>query len=99
MTSQFRKRLAVWQTTHKQLLSNDAQYRRRFHRYLVTLMCLCCLLLPFYLSFFSFRLFGFPANQCIIVSIATVIVILALRQFRFQKERIRIYLENQSPKI
>jgi len=86
-----RARLTIWQTTHKELLSNDAHYRRRFFRYLITLMCFCGVLLPFYLPFFGIPLFGFPANQCIIVSIAALIVILSLRQFHFQKQSIRRY--------
>jgi hypothetical protein len=86
-------RFSIWQATHKELLNTDAQYRRRFHRYLITLMCLCCLLLPFYLVFFGIPLFGFPANQCIILSVAALIVFLALRQFHFQKQSIRRHLE------
>jgi hypothetical protein len=86
-------RLSIRQATHKKLLRVDAPYRRRFHSYLISLFCLSCLLLPFYLSFFGFRLFGFPANQCIISSLGALIVFLALRQFHFQKQSIRHYLE------
>jgi len=83
----------MWQATHKQLLRNDAQYRKRFHSYLITLLCLCCLLLPFYLPFFGIPLFGFSANLCIILSITVLIVFLTLRQFHFQNQSIRHYLE------
>jgi len=92
-------RISVWQATHKKLLHNDAPYRRRFYSYLITLLCLCCLLLPFYLTFFGIPLFGYPVNQCIIVSIAALIVFLALRQFHFQKQSIRRYLEMNQQKI
>jgi len=84
-------RLSIWQATHKRLLRDDSQYRRRFYSHLVTLLCLCCLLLPFYLTFFGIPLFGFPANQCIILSLAALIVILALRQFHFEKQSIQRY--------
>jgi hypothetical protein len=80
-------RISLWQATHKELLRDDAQYRRQFHFYLITLVCLCCLLLPF----FGIRLFGFPANLCIIVSLAALIVFLSWRQFHFQKQSIRHY--------
>ena len=92
-------RISIWQATHKELLNNDAQYRRRFYSYLITLLCLCCLLLPFYLTFFGIPLFGYPANQCIILGIAAVIVFLGLRQFHFQKQSIRRYLEMNQQKI
>ncbi len=86
-------RLSLWQATHKELLRADAPYRRRFHSYLITSICLCCLLLPFYLPFFGIPLFGFAANLCLILSLGALIVVLTLRQFHFQKQSIRRFLE------
>jgi hypothetical protein len=86
-------RISIWQATHKELLRADPPYRKRFHSYLITLMCLCCLLLPFYLPFFGIPLFGFPANLCIILSLTALIVFLSLRQFYFQKQSIRQFLK------
>lgn len=85
--------ISTWQATHKQLLRDDTQYRKRFRAFIATDLCLSCLLLPFYLPYFGYRLFGFPTNLCIILSVAALIVFLALRQFHFQKQSIRRYLE------
>ena len=84
----------TWQAAHKQLLRDDAQYRKRFRSFIAVKICLACLLLPFYLPYFGYRLFGFPANLCIILSVAALIVFLAVRQFHFQKQSIQRYLEN-----
>lgn len=88
-------RITHWQTTHKLLLQDDAQYRRRFHSYLITLFCLSCLLLPFYLPFFGIPLFGFAMNLCLILILSTLLVLLTLRQFHFQKQSIRRRSENR----
>jgi len=88
--------ISFWQTTHKQLLRDDAQYRRRFRSYLITLLCLCFLLLPFYLPFFGIPLFGFPGNLCLILTLAALIVLLTFRQFHFQNQTIRRFSENGS---
>lgn len=85
-------RLSIWQATHKQLLHDDLQYRRRFRYYLATMICLSCFLLPFYLPFFGIRLFGPAADISIILGVAVVIVCLTLRQFHFQARHIRQYL-------
>jgi len=84
----------TWQAAHKQLLRDDAQYRKRFRTFVATNLCLSCLLLPFYLPYFGYRLFCFPANLCIILGVAALIVFLAVRQFHFQRQSIRRYLAN-----
>ena len=86
-------RISIWQTTHKKLVQHNAQYRKRFYAYLIMLVCLSCLLLPFYLPFFGIPLFGFPANLCIILSLGAFIVFLSLRQLHFQRQSIRRHLE------
>jgi hypothetical protein len=88
------KRLAVWQATHKQLLQDDAQYRKRHTSFLVTVACLSCVMLPFYLSFFGVRLFGFKMDVSLIACAAATIVILSVRQFLFQNERIQSHLQS-----
>jgi uncharacterized membrane protein (DUF485 family) len=88
------KRLAVWQAAHKQLLCDDSQYRKRFHSYLATVICLSCVLLLFYLPFFGVRLFGFSVDVSIILGVAAIIVCLTLRQFYFQKQNIVRYLQS-----
>ena len=88
-----RERLAKWQASHKQLLGDDAQYRKRHASFLITIIFLSCVLLPFYLPFFGVRLFGWSVDVSIILGVAAIIVYLALRQFRFQNQRIRRYLE------
>jgi hypothetical protein len=88
------ERLAVWQTAHKQLLQDDAQYRKSFHSYLIILSCLSCVLLLFYLPFFGILLFGFSIDVSIILGVAAIIVCLTLRQFYFQKQSIRRYLQS-----
>jgi asparagine N-glycosylation enzyme membrane subunit Stt3 len=85
--------ISIWQATHKQLLRDDTQYRKRFHSHLIILMCLSCLLLPFYLPFFGIRLFGFATDLGIILSVGALIVFLALRQFYFQNQKIRQFLK------
>jgi hypothetical protein len=92
-------RISIRQAAHKELLRHDAEYRRRFHYYLITLLSLSCLMLPFYLPFFGIRLFGYPANQCIILSLAALIVLLTLRQFHFQKQSIQRHSEMNQRKI
>ncbi len=86
-------RLAVWQAAHKQLLHADAQYRKPFHAYLAAIVCLSCTLVNFYLPFFGVRLFAPAIDFVIILGLATFIVALTLRQFRYQRKSIRRYLE------
>ena len=87
------ERLAKWQAVHKQLQCDDAQYRKRFHSYLATLICLSCILLLFYLPFFGIRLFGFAVDVSIITFVAAMIVFLSLRQLLFQNRRVQSYLQ------
>ncbi|HWD90815.1 MAG TPA: hypothetical protein VG938_00570 [Verrucomicrobiae bacterium] len=89
-----RKRLAVWQATHKKLLSDDKQYRRCFHSYLITVVFLACALLPFYLPFFGIRVFGFAVDLSIILSVSAAMVVLALWQLRYMNQSIRHYLQS-----
>jgi hypothetical protein len=85
---------AKWQAVHKQLLQDDAQYRKRHTSFLITIACLSCVILPFYLPFFGVRLFGPMADISIIVCVAVMIVCLAFRQLLFQNQRIQSYLES-----
>jgi len=89
--------LRLWQATHKQLLHDDPRYRRRFRYYLATIFCLSCFLLPFYLPFFGYPLFGPATNISILLIVAAVIVCLTLRQFHFQARHIRQYLHSNNP--
>src|SRR2546421_674369 len=50
-----RERFAEWQTIHKQLLGTDAQYRKRHTSFLITFVCLSCIMLTFYRPFFGIR--------------------------------------------
>lgn len=92
-TSPLKSRLAVWQATHEQLLHSDAQYQKRFYLYLASIVCLSCILLVFYLPFFGVRLFAPAADIAITLGLAVIIVGLTLRQFRYQRKRIRQHLE------
>jgi hypothetical protein len=87
------ERLVKWLAIHKQLLQNDAQYRKRHTSFVITIIFLACVLLPFYLPFFGVRLFGFSVDVSIILGVAAIIVCLAWRQFRFQNQRIKRYLQ------
>ncbi len=89
-----RERLAKWQAIHKQLLGTDAQYRKRHTSFLITIVCLSCVIVPFYLPFFGIRLFGFAVDVSIISCVAATIVFLALRQFQFQNQRIQSCLQS-----
>ena len=89
------KRLGVWQAAHKQLLQDDAQYRKRHTSFVITIACLSCVMLPFYLSFFGVHLFGFKTDVSIISCVAATMVILAARQFAFQNKRIQRHLESR----
>ena len=91
---QIPKRLAVWQATHKKLWSDDTQYRKRCQSYLAAIICLVCLLLPFYLPFFGIRLFGWKVDLSIILCLAAMIVYLASRQFHFMNHNVRRYLQS-----
>jgi hypothetical protein len=88
------ERLAKWLAVHKQLLQTDAPYRKRQTSFLIAIICLSCLMLPFYLPFFGIRLFGFVADVLIISCLAAVIVYLAMRQLLFQNQRIQGHLES-----
>ena len=92
-TTSKRERLAKWQAVHKQLLQDDAQYRKRHTSFLITIVCLSCIMLPFYMPFFGIRLFGFTVDMSIISCVAAMIVYVALRQFQFQSQRIQSYLQ------
>lgn len=86
-------RLALWRATHDQLLYSDAPYRKRFHSYVTVVICLSCVLLVFYLPFFGVCLFAPAVNIAIICAVEAVILGLTLRQFHYQRKRIRRYLE------
>lgn len=94
MNSSIPKRLAAWQAAHGQLLRSDTQYKKRFHVFLAVDICLSCVLLVFYLPFFGIRLFSPIVDISIILAIATVIVVLSFRQFHFQRQSIRRYLQS-----
>ena len=83
------RRLDVWQATHKQLLQNDAPYRKRHVSFLITIACLACAMVPFYLPFFGVHLFGFKLDVSIIAGLAAAMVILSVRQLLFQNQSIR----------
>ena len=85
------ERLAKWQAVHKQLLQDDAPYRKRHTSFLIAIVCLSCIMLPFYLPFFGIRLFGAVTDVSIIACLAAMIVYLAVRQFQFQNQRIQSY--------
>lgn len=85
----------TWQTTHQELLREDAGYRKRFHAYLIMVLGLACLLLPFYLPLFGIRLFGPTVDLSIILGVAVVGVSLTLRQFQFQRQAIRRHLQSK----
>jgi len=89
-----RERFAEWQTIHKQLLGTDAQYRKRHTSFLITVVCLSCIMLTFYLPFFGIRLFGFAVDVSIIACVTAMIVYLALRQLQFQNQRIQSFLQS-----
>jgi peptidoglycan/LPS O-acetylase OafA/YrhL len=88
------KRLARRQAVHKQLLCEDAPYRKRHTAFLITIVCLSCLMLPFYLLFFGIPLFGFTVDVSIIACVAAVIVYLSLRQLQFQNQRIQSHRQS-----
>jgi len=90
------ERFAKWQDTHKQLLREDASYRRRFNTYLFSMIFLACILMPFYLPFFGINLFGFAMNLFIILGTTIAMICLALRQMRFMNERIGHYLQSKA---
>jgi hypothetical protein len=94
-----RERLAVWQATHKQLLHDDAEYRKRHASFLIAIVFLSCAMLPFYLPFFGVRPFGFAVDVSIVSSLAIAIVFLAWWQFQFQNQRIQTYLKSSHNKI
>lgn len=94
MKLSIRARLAIWQATHKQLLHDEAQYRKRFRSYLAAIVCLSCILMVFYLPFFGVRLFTPTLDLAIILGVAGVIVGLTLHQFHYQRVRIRHRLES-----
>jgi hypothetical protein len=88
------ERLAKWQAVHKQLLQDDAQYRKRHTSFLIAIACLSCVMLPFYLPFFGVHLFSFKIDVSIISCVAATIVFLAVRQLLFQNQRIQSYLQS-----
>ena len=87
------ERLTKWQAVHKQLLQADAPYRKRHTSFVIAIICLACIMLPFYLPFFGIRLFGFAVDVSIIACVTATIVCLAVWQFRFQNQRIQSYLQ------
>jgi asparagine N-glycosylation enzyme membrane subunit Stt3 len=89
-----RERIAVWQATHKQLLHDDPEYRKRHTTFLISIVFLSCAMLPFYLPFFGIPLFGFAVDVSIISSLAITIVFLSWWQFQFQNQRIQSYLQS-----
>jgi hypothetical protein len=83
------KRLAVWQATHKQLLQNDAPYRKRHVSFLITIACLASAMVLFYLPFFGVHLLGFKLDVAVIAGLAAAIVLWSVRQLLFQNRSIR----------
>ncbi len=58
------------------------------------MICLSCVLLPFYLPFFGVRLLGIVLDLSIIFCVTAMIVYLALRQMIFMNQSIGRYLQS-----
>ena len=88
-----RERFAKRQAIHKQLLRDDAQYRKRFNSFLTTIIFLSCPLLAVYGYYFGIGLTSLAANLTIIFCVTATIVYLSLRQMYFMNQRIGHYLQ------
>jgi hypothetical protein len=88
-------RFARWQAAHKELLRENVSYRKRFHSYLGTIVCLSCAMMPFYLPMFGVQLFGIVADISLILGLAATVVYVALRQMTFMNQSIGRHLQSK----
>ena len=83
-----RTRLATWQAVHQRLLQEDAQYRSRHTRFLISVAGLSLPLMATYGFYFKVGFTSFAATLTVIVGAAGATVVLSLRQFLFMHRRI-----------
>jgi hypothetical protein len=89
-----RERLAKWQAAHKHLLREDVRYRKRFHSYLTTMVCLSIPLMAVYGWYFGYGLTSFAANLAIIIGVTAAMIFLALRQMHYMNQCIGRYWQS-----
>jgi hypothetical protein len=87
------ERLARWQAGHRQLLGNDAQYRKRHTSFLIAIVCLSIPLVAVYSFYFGIGLTSFSACLAIIASATGGIIYLSVRQLHFMNGRIANHLQ------
>ena len=88
------ERFAKWQAAHKQLLRDDAEYRKRFRLYLTGMICLSCLLLGVYGYYFGVGLTSLAANLAVLICVVPVMVYVAVRQMNFMNQHIGNYFQS-----
>ena len=89
-----RERFAKWKEIHKRLLFEDANYKKRFNSYLISVCCLSCPLMGVYGYYFGTGLASFVANLAVTAIFTAIIVYLAFRQILFMNQRIGNYLQS-----
>jgi hypothetical protein len=82
-----RERFAAWRALHKQLLKDDPQYRKRFHAYLSSNICLACILGAGCLGA-PRGIVGLVLYLFVTLCLVATIVYLAFRQQHFMNQSI-----------
>ena len=78
-------RFKVYRATHKILLGEDAEYRRRYQSYIAKIVILCFLIPGVFLKIATFGLWPTISFQC---AIGISILFVAFRQQEYQNKRI-----------
>jgi hypothetical protein len=87
-----RERFTVWRTLHKKLLKLDRQYRKHFFAYLVSEICLACILCIVFLEE-PHHIVSLGLYLVIALCLVTYIVYLPFRQQRYMNQRIARLLQ------
>jgi hypothetical protein len=85
------ERAATWREAHKQLMKDDPEYRKRFHAYLSSVICLSCVVPG--VCFFGLGVIGVALDISLTLCLVAAVVWLAFRQQHFMNQRVGLYLQ------
>jgi len=86
------ERFAAWRDAHRQLMKDDPEYRKRFHAYLSTVICLSCVVLG--VCCFPFGAIGIALEISLMLCFVAAVVCLAFRQLYFMNQRVGHHLQS-----
>jgi len=93
-TTSKRERRVKWQAVHRLLFRDDAQFRKRHIRFLITVVCLSIPLLACYGYYLGVGMTSFAVTLSVIICVTATMIYLSLRHIHFVNQRIESYLQS-----